>query len=58
MLEHLKINEVDLDKTKCNIGPILTMDPKAERFTGKGAGKANAMLKRDYRKPYIINDMV
>jgi hypothetical protein len=32
------------------------MDPKTERF--KGNDKANAMLKRDYRKPYIINDMV
>jgi hypothetical protein len=56
MLEHLKINEVDLDKTPATVGPLLTMDPKTERF--KGNDKANAMLKRDYRKPYIINDMV
>ena len=56
MMEHLKINEVDLDKTPATVGPVLTMDPKTERF--KGNDKANAMLKRDYRKPYIINDMV
>jgi predicted dehydrogenase len=58
MLEHLKINEVDLEKTKATLGPVLTMDPKTERFKGSGADKANALLKRDYRKPYVINDMV
>jgi predicted dehydrogenase len=56
MLEHLKINEVDLDKTRATLGPVLTMDPKTERF--KGNSKANALLKRNYRKPYVITDMV
>ena len=56
MLEHLKINEVDLEKTPANVGPLLTMDPKTERF--KGNDRANAMLKRDYRKPYIMNETV
>jgi hypothetical protein len=58
MLEHLKMNEVDLEKTETTLGPILTMDPKTERFKGSSAAKANAMLKREYRKPYVINDMV
>jgi hypothetical protein len=56
MLEHLKINAVDLDKTPATIGPILTMDPKTERFTNNE--EANAMLKRKYRAPYVINDQV
>jgi predicted dehydrogenase len=56
MLEHLKLNEVDLEKTQATLGPVLTMDPKTERF--KGNDKANALLKREYRKPYVINDMV
>lgn len=58
MLGHLKMNEVDLEKTQATLGPILTMDPKTERFKGSSADKANAMLKRQYRKPYVINDMV
>ena len=58
MLEHLKINEVDIEKTPATLGPVLTMDPKTERFTGSGADKANALLKRNYRKPYVINDVV
>jgi hypothetical protein len=57
MLEHLKINEVDLQKTPATLGPVLTMDPKTERFKGSNSNKANALLKRNYRKPYVINDM-
>jgi predicted dehydrogenase len=56
MLEHLKINEVDLEKNRATLGPVLSMNPKTERF--KGNNKANALLKRNYRKPYVINDMV
>jgi len=56
MLEHLKINQVDLQKTKATLGPILTMDPKTEKF--KGNRDANALLTRNYRKPYVINDTV
>ena len=58
MLEHLKINEVDLQKTQATLGPVLAMDPKTERFTGAGSDKANPLLKREYRKPYVINDVV
>ena len=31
---------------------MLTMDPKAETFLGNDA--ANAMLTRDYRKPFVV----
>jgi hypothetical protein len=52
----LKMNEIDLDKTEIALGPVLKMDPKTEKF--KGNSKANAMLTRNYRKPYVITDMV
>ena len=56
MLEHLKINQVELDKTQMTVGPILTMDTKTEKFKDNNA--ANSMLKRNYRAPYVINDQV
>jgi hypothetical protein len=43
----------------CHLGVIalrlrreLSWDPVAEKFTGAGAGKANAMVARRQRKPY------
>src|SRR6185436_3351671 len=52
MTEHLAANGVDLEKTKATLGVALTMDPKSEPFVGNDA--ANAMLTRDYRKPYVV----
>jgi predicted dehydrogenase len=54
MLDHLKKNKVDLTVGK--LGPKLTVDAKAEKFTGPMAEKANAMLVRaEYRKGFDIN---
>jgi len=52
MLEHLKANEVDLTATPLTLGPVLKMDPKKERFVGNA--QANALLTRDYRKPFVV----
>jgi predicted dehydrogenase len=54
MIEHLKANNVDLGKTPLTLGVTLTVDPKAERFTGTNAAAANKMLKRDYRAPFVV----
>ena len=52
MEEHLAANNVDLKKTPATLGTVLKMDPAAERFTGNS--KANKMLTRGYRKPYVV----
>ncbi len=57
-MEHLKSNGVDLDKEKPILGPWLTYDPKAERFTGDHADEANKLVKEDYRAPFVIPDKV
>jgi hypothetical protein len=49
---HLAANGVDVDKTRLALGPTLTMDPKAETFVGND--KANALLTRDYRPPFVV----
>jgi len=49
---HLEKNKVDLAQTKFSLGPSLAMDPKTETFVGNE--RANAMLTRDYRKPFVV----
>jgi predicted dehydrogenase len=51
-LAHLKDNGVDMAATKLQVGPVLPFDPSSETFPGNE--KANAMLTREYRKPYVV----
>ena len=55
---HLMANGVDLGQTPPTLGPWLTLDPKAERFTGALADEANKLVRREYRAPYVIPDQV
>lgn len=52
MAEHLGVNGVDLESTKLTLGPVLRMNPKSEEF--KGNAKASALLRRNYRPPYVV----
>jgi predicted dehydrogenase len=52
MVDHLKANEVDVNVDKLTLGPVLTMDPKKETFSGNA--DASKMLTRDYRKPFVV----
>lgn len=54
--EHLGANGVKLDMTKATLGAFLRMDGKAEKFIGNA--KANELLTRDYRKPFVVPEKV
>jgi hypothetical protein len=58
--EHLSANGVDLSKTPTILGPWLEMDSKSEQFVGSSelVARANQLLKRRYRKPFVIPDTV
>lgn len=56
MQEHLAANQVDLGATPATLGEVLKMDPKTERFSGNH--KANEMLTRDYRHPFVVPEKV
>ena len=43
---------VDLERTPFSIGPLLKFDPESETFIDNDL--ANAMLTREYRKPFVI----
>jgi len=52
MQEHLSANNVELRQTPATLGIALKMDPKTERFIGNH--RANQMLTREYRAPFIV----
>jgi predicted dehydrogenase len=54
MAEHLAINGVDLAKTPAILGVPLALDSASERFTGPEADRANALLTRNYRAPFVV----
>jgi len=54
--EHLQANEVDLTKTRGTLGVVLKMDPQTERFIEND--KANEMLTRIYRPPFVVPEKV
>ena len=55
--DHLNANGVG-PKTPYLMGPSLTFDSKTERFKGAGADKANPMLTRRYRAPFVVPNEV
>jgi len=57
-LAHLDANEIDLKKMPIRMGPMLTMDPQAERFTGPFSESANMFISRNYREPYVVPEKV
>jgi predicted dehydrogenase len=58
MRAHLSANRIQLDKTGLTLGPRLLMDSAKERFYGPFAQAANALVKRKYRKPFVIPEVV
>ncbi|MDT8302111.1 MAG: Gfo/Idh/MocA family oxidoreductase [Sedimentisphaerales bacterium] len=56
--KHLLVNGVSLKKTPAVLGPWLKMNSKNERFIGKFSKRANKLLTRDYRKPFVVQENI
>lgn len=56
MAEHLGKHSIDLKKTPLTLGPSLIMDPKVEKFIGNE--DADALLRREYREPFVVPERV
>jgi predicted dehydrogenase len=52
--EYLRENEVNLETTPAMLGPWVTFDPKQERFVQDHADEANALSRREYRRPFVV----
>jgi predicted dehydrogenase len=57
-VDHLAANDVDLKQTPAVLSPWLKMDPKQERFYGEFSDRANKLVTRDYRKPFVVPEKV
>jgi predicted dehydrogenase len=58
LFAHLEANEIDLSATPLMLGAAVEMNVEAERFTGKTSAEANKLLKRNYRKPFVVPEEV
>ncbi len=56
MVGHLAANGVDLDRSPLTLGAMLDMDPATERFIGND--RADALLRREYRYPFVVPEKV
>jgi hypothetical protein len=54
----LAVNGVNLKDTPAVLGPWLRMDSTKERFHGKFSRRANKLLTRDYREPFVVPEQV
>jgi predicted dehydrogenase len=58
LLAHLDANEIDLESNPITLGPTLTFDEEQERFVGQDGAWANMYLRRNYREPYVVPEVV
>jgi predicted dehydrogenase len=58
MMAHLEKNGVDPKAAGITLGAALEFDPATEKFTGALADPANALARREYRKPFTIPETV
>ncbi|UCF17192.1 MAG: hypothetical protein JSW59_06980 [Phycisphaerales bacterium] len=56
--DHLAANGVNLKETPAVLGPWLRMDSRKGKFRGSFARRANRLLGRDYRDPFVVPEQV
>jgi len=54
--EHLAANNISLDRWSYRVGPTLRFDPRREQFVDNE--RANRLLTREYRAPYVVPERV
>jgi len=52
MTSHLRDNGVDLERNQLCLGPLLRIDSEREAFSGRP--DADALLTREYRRPFVV----
>ncbi|MCA9038540.1 MAG: gfo/Idh/MocA family oxidoreductase, partial [Planctomycetaceae bacterium] len=57
MKEHLGAYNLSFADKGIRLSPMLNLDIASERFVGEHAEAANALLKRQYREPYVVPEI-
>ncbi|MCF7960181.1 MAG: Gfo/Idh/MocA family oxidoreductase [Pirellula sp.] len=58
MKQLMTAHGLTMESASMLLGPMLTIDPKTELFTGEHAEQANPFLKRQYRAPFVVPESV
>ena len=58
LLQRIAAHGQKMEGGKVQLSPMLTVDPKSEQFVGDHADLANQFLKRQYRAPYVVPEIV
>lgn len=57
MLKHMAAHKVDPSAGQVKLSGMLEFDVEKNAFVGEGSEKANGMLKRKYRAPYVVPEI-
>jgi predicted dehydrogenase len=55
--EHLKQNGIDLERSQATLGPWLDIETDKQEFVGEFAEEANALSRRQDRKPFVVPEL-
>ncbi len=58
MKQLMTAHDLTMENAGLKIGPMLTVDPKTEQFVGNDSEQANKLLKREYRAPFVVPEVV
>ena len=56
MIAHLAANDIDTSAPTLALGDVIRMDPKTDTCIGPNAVAANALARRTYRSPFVLED--
>jgi predicted dehydrogenase len=52
--DHLRKNEVDLERTPLTLGAALRLEPATQELVGEHASAARRLAKKSYRQPFVL----
>ena len=56
MVANLAVNNIDTSTPTLALGDIIRMDPKTDTCVGDNADAANALARRSYRAPFVLEE--
>jgi len=58
MKQLMAAHSLTMENADLKMGPMLTVDAKMEKFIGNDSEEANKFLKREYRAPFVVPEVV
>jgi predicted dehydrogenase len=58
MQQLLTAHGIPMNSSQIRLSPLLEIDVAAEKFVGENADAANRFLKREYREPFVVPELI